>query len=171
VVIDEAYTEFSGVTVLPWIRRYANLVVTRTFSKATGLAGLRLGCIFATPSVIALMQKARTPYPVNTAALVAAEAATRDGAFVRRYVREISQSREELTQGLERAGAHVFPSAANFVLADFGPRAPAIVGALERRGILLRDRSHDFGRAGYVRVTVGTRAQTRRLIRAIKELR
>ena len=75
VVIDEAYFEFSGVTVIPWIRRHRNLIVTRTFSKTAGLAGLRLGCIFTHRELAATMRKAQSPYPVNAAALVAAEAA------------------------------------------------------------------------------------------------
>src|SRR5580704_3652813 len=79
VVIDEAYFEFSGVTVIPWIRRYANLIVTRTFSKTCGLAGLRLGCIFVNRELAASMRKSQSPYPVNAAALVAAEAAMKDG--------------------------------------------------------------------------------------------
>ena len=77
VVIDEAYFEFSGVTVIPWIRRHRNLIVTRTFSKTAGLAGLRLGCIFVHRELAATMRKAQSPYPVNAAALVAAEAAMR----------------------------------------------------------------------------------------------
>ena len=170
LVVDEAYAEFSGVTVLPWIRRYPNLVVTRTFSKATGLAGLRLGCLFSGSAMIGLMEKARTPFPVNAAALVAAEAATRDTRFILRYVCEITRSREDLTRGLEELGIRVFPSAANFLTADFGSRGLAVVQGLARRGILLRDRSSEFGRAGLVRITVGTRAQTRRLLRAIEGL-
>jgi histidinol-phosphate aminotransferase len=170
VLIDEAYFEFSGVTVLPWIRRYPNLIVARTFSKAMGLASLRLGCLFANREVIATLQKASSPFPVNTAALVAAEAACRDRAFVRNYVREIRHSREELERGLTKLGIHTFQSAANFLLADFGPRAPAILRKLARQGILLRDRTSDFGRPGYVRITIGTRAQTRRLLRAIAKL-
>ena len=65
VVIDEAYFEFSGVTVIPWIRRHANLIVTRTFSKTAGLAGLRLGCIFVNRELAASMRKSQSPYPVN----------------------------------------------------------------------------------------------------------
>src|SRR5262249_25033653 len=73
VVIDEAYFEFSGVTVIPWIRRYSNLIGTRTFSKTAGLAGLRLGCLFVNRATAVIMRKAQSPYPVNVAALVAGE--------------------------------------------------------------------------------------------------
>jgi len=170
VVVDEAYFEFSGVSVLGWLRRAPNLVVTRTFSKAAGLAGLRIGCLFANSELVAALRKAHSPYSVNAAALVAVEAAARDAGFVRRYVREIQRSKCELASALDRLGIRAFPSSANFLLADLGERAPALLAALRRRGILLRGRQSDFGRVGYVRITVGTRRQARRLIRALEAL-
>ncbi len=170
VVVDEAYYEFSGVTALPWIRRMGNLVVTRTFSKAAGLAGLRLGCLFANRRVAVGLRKAHSPYPVNAAALAAGEAAARDSRFTERYAREVARSKRELEKALARLGVSYYPGAANFVLADFGRRAAALLGVLRRRGILLRDRRSDFGRIGYVRITVGTRAQTRRLVQAMEKL-
>jgi len=170
VVIDEAYFEFSGVTVIPWIRRYRNLVVTRTFSKTCGLAGLRLGCIFTNAAQAATMRKAQSPYPVNAAALAAAEAAIADRAFIARTVREVKQSRAEFARGLAKLGVKSFPSAGNFVLAYFGVNTKQIVAALARKGILVRDRSSDFGGEGYIRVTLGTPAQTRRLLRELKAI-
>ncbi len=170
VVVDEAYFDFCGVTLLPWIRRYPNLIVTRTFSKAAGLAGLRVGCVFANEGITGVLRKAHSPYPVNTAALVAAVAAARDGRFPARYAREVDRSKRLLEQALLRLGISLFPGAANFVLVDFGRRAPALLRALRRGGILLRDRRGDFGRVGFVRITVGTRAQTERLIREIEAL-
>jgi len=170
VVIDEAYFEFSGVTVIPWIRRQKNLIVTRTFSKTTGQAGLRLGCIFVNSEMAATMRKAQSPYPVNVAALAAAEAAMRDRAFIARTVGEVQRGRRELERGLARLGVKWFPSAGNFLLVYFGERSKKIVAALERRGILLRDRSSDFGGEGYVRITLGTLAQTRRLLRELENI-
>jgi histidinol-phosphate aminotransferase len=170
VVIDEAYFEFSGVTVIPWIRRHKNLIVTRTFSKACGLAGLRLGCIFTHRALATTMRKAQSPYPVNAAALVAADAAIADRGFIARTVREVKQSRVEFARGMAKLGVKCFPSAGNFVLAYFGARAKRLVAALARKGILVRDRSSDFGGAGYVRVTLGTMAQTRRLLRELKAI-
>jgi histidinol-phosphate aminotransferase len=170
VVIDEAYFEFSGVTVVPWIRRYGNLIVTRTFSKTAGLAGLRLGCIFTHRRLAATMRKAQSPYPVNAAALVAAEAAMADRAFIARTVREVKRSRVEYARGMARLGVKCFPSGGNFVLAYFGEPTKRIVAALARRGILVRDRSSDFGGEGYARVTLGTLAQTRRLLRELKAI-
>jgi len=169
VLVDEAYFDFSGLTILSWIRQYSNLLVARTFSKAAGLAALRLGCLFAKPEILSVMRRACTPYPVNTAALVAAEASIRDARFLRNYMREVLQSRALLEEGLTRLGARVYPSAANFVLVDFGPGAHRLVCALERKGILVRERK-DFPREGFVRVSAGTRADTRRLLRAIEEI-
>jgi histidinol-phosphate aminotransferase len=170
VVIDEAYFEFSGVTVIPWIRAHRNLIVTRTFSKTAGLAGLRLGCVFVHREMAAAMRKAQSPYPVNAAALVAAEAAMKDRAFIARTVREVRRSRVEFARGMKRFGVQCSPSAGNFVLAHFGERTKRIVAALARKGILVRDRSSDFGGEGYVRITLGTLAQTRRLLRELKEI-
>lgn len=169
VLIDEAYFEFSGLTVLPWIRRRPNLIVSRTFSKAAGLAALRLGALFARADLIAAMRRAFTPYPVNSLALTAAEAAIGDRKFLRTYIAQVRESREKLTQGLEQLGARVFPSGANFVLADFGPGATRLVKRLARRGILVRDRASEFGRDGFVRITAGTVPQTRTLLKAIRE--
>ena len=170
VVIDEAYFEFSGVTVISWIRRHKNLIVTRTFSKTAGMAGLRLGCIFANPELAATMRKAQSPYPVNVAALAAAEAAMRDRGFLARTVREVRRGRRTLEHGLARLGVKSFPSAGNFLLVHFGARSKQIVAALERKGILIRDRSSDFGGEGYVRITLGTLAQTGRLLRELENI-
>jgi histidinol-phosphate aminotransferase len=169
-VLDEAYSEFSGVTVLPWIRRYPNLIVVRTFSKGAGLAGLRLGCMFACPEVTALHAKTREPFSVNIAAIVAAEATLRDHRTVTNYAKEIGTARELLRTALIRLRVRVFPSAANFLLADFGADAPRVLRRLAQRRILLRDRTYDFGRAGYVRITVGTRPQMRRLIKELERI-
>jgi histidinol-phosphate aminotransferase len=170
VVIDEAYFEYCEITALPWIRKFGNLIVTRTFSKAAGMAGLRLGCIFTNRENAAVMRKAASPYPVNAAALAAASACARDTSFMRSTVREFRRSRAELIAGLAKLGVTQFPSAANFVLTNLGESAKRVVKALSQRGILIRDRSSDFGGLGYVRITVGTVPQTRRVLRALKEV-
>jgi len=166
VVIDEAYAEFSGLTVVPWIRRYPNLFVVRTFSKAAGLAGLRLGAVMANRSALALLRRAMPPFPVNLAALVAAEAAVADRGGIRRYVRDVEATREWFGTQLARIGATPFPSAGNFLLADFGRAGPALFRKLERQGILLRERSREIA-PGFVRITIGTRDEMGRLLRAI----
>jgi histidinol-phosphate aminotransferase len=167
-VIDEAYYEFSRVTLLPWIRRYPNLVIVRTFSKAAGLAGLRLGCILACPEVTNLLARTFEAFAVNAAALVAAKAVAQHPIDVRNYVREINRSREFVAKSLSQSGVRVFPSVANFVLADFGPRGPEIVRQLAHEGILLRPMN--FGGSGCVRITIGTMPQMKRFLRALKEV-
>lgn len=171
VILDEAYSEFSGVTAKDWIRRYPHLVITRTFSKGAGLAGLRIGVVLAARETIAAMRRAHAPFPVNSLAVAAALAAVKDKAYIRGYVAEVKRSRAALAQFLAARGVKVYPSAANFMLADFGAaRAPRMLRGLAQQGILLRDRTSDFGRPGYVRITLGTMAQTRRLLRALRGL-
>jgi histidinol-phosphate aminotransferase len=169
VVVDEAYFEYSGITILPWIRRYKNLMITRTFSKAAGLAGLRLGCIVTCREIVAVLRKAQSPYPVNVAALVAARAVMRDRAFLRQTLSEFRRSRAELQRGLTGLGVQFFPSAANFILLNLGDRAKEVVASLARQGTLIRDRSGDFGGQGYVRITIGALSQTRRVLRQLKQ--
>jgi histidinol-phosphate aminotransferase len=129
-----------------------------------------LGCMFACPEVTSLLARTREPFSVNTAAIVAAEASLLGHRAILRYAKEIAAAREMLTDALSRLGVKTFPSAANFILADFGASAPRILRELAKRRILLRDRTSDFGRPGYVRITVGTRPQMRRLIRELARL-
>jgi histidinol-phosphate aminotransferase len=166
VVIDEAYAEFSGVTVVPWIRRHPNLFVVRTFSKAAGLAGLRLGAVISSQANVGLLRRAMPPFPVNLAALVAAEAAIHDRAAIRRYVRDVQDTRRWFAAQLTRIGATSYPSAGNFLLADFGPSGSALFRTLENQGILLRERSREVA-PGFVRISIGTRKEMRRLLQAI----
>src|SRR5438309_457068 len=134
VVMDEAYAEFSGLTLVPYIQKHPNLFVVRTFSKAAGLAALRLGAVIAQPDSLQYLRRAMPPFPVNLAVLVAAEAAVRDGAAIRRYVRAIHQTREWFAQELKQFGVKTFASAGNFLLADFGAGGPQLFQQLERDG-------------------------------------
>jgi histidinol-phosphate aminotransferase len=166
VAIDEAYAEFSRVTVVPWIRRYPQLFVVRTFSKVAGLAGLRLGAVLARADSLDFLRRAMPPFPVNAAALVAAEAAVRDSKSMRRYVNEVNRLREWFGVELRRIGVKTYPSAGNFLLADFGTQGPALFKHIERQGILLRERSREIA-PGFVRITIGTAAEMRTLLKAI----
>lgn len=168
VVVDEAYNEFSGGSVLPRIARHGNLAVVRTFSKAAGLAGLRLGCLFAHRDVMARMLRVASPYPVNSAVLAAAVAAARDSRSIARYAGEVRLARAEFEEAMAQLQIRTFPSVTNFLIADFGVDGKRLVRELERKKILLRDRSEDFGREGYVRITIGTREQMRRVAAAIR---
>jgi histidinol-phosphate aminotransferase len=166
VVFDEAYAEFSGFSTIPWIRRHANLFIARTFSKAAGLAALRLGAVIAARDSLAFVRRAMPPFPVNLAALIAAEAALRDRKAIRSYVNGIQRARDSFANALCHLGIHTFPSGGNFLLANFGPTGPTLFAKLERKGILLRDRSKDMG-PGFVRITIGTPAEMKTLLREI----
>lgn len=168
VVLDEAYADFSGVTVVPWIKKFPHLFVTRTFSKTAGLAGLRLGAVIGHAESVAILRRAMPPFPVNTAALVAAEAAVNDPQTMRRYIRNVVRLRAWLAQELKRIGVRTYPSAGNFLLANFGTSGPKLFRTLERRGILLRERSKDMG-DGFVRITIGTKEEMDRLMNEIKK--
>jgi histidinol-phosphate aminotransferase len=167
VVIDEAYAEFSGWTVAKWVGKFPNLFVVRTFSKAAGLAALRLGAVIAHRDSLQLLRRAMPPFPVNLAALVAAEAALEDRAAIQKYVRETLRLRDRFAAQLADLGVRTFPSAGNFLLANFGPRGPALFGKLARAGILLRDRSKEIA-PGYVRISIGTKSEMTRLLAAVR---
>ena len=167
VVIDEAYAEFSRETVVPWARRYPHLFVARTFSKAAGLAALRLGAVVGHRDSLALVRRAMPPYPVNLAALAAACAAARERKTMARYVAETQRRRAWFARELERAGVRVFPSAANFLLADFGQTGPAFFRKLARQDILVRERSRDLG-PSYARITIGTQAEMEKLLSLLR---
>jgi histidinol-phosphate aminotransferase len=168
VVMDEAYAEFSGFSAMPWIRKNPQLFVAKTFSKVAGLAALRLGAVIACEDSLRLVRRAMPPFPVNLAALVAAEAAIADRAAMRDYVREVKSLRTSFAKELAKLGAKTFPSAGNFILANFGPSGPALFKKLEKQGILLRERSNDIG-PGFVRITIGTQSEMQRLLKAISK--
>jgi histidinol-phosphate aminotransferase len=168
VLVDEAYYEFCGVTMLPLLNDYPNLFVSRTFSKVFGMAAMRVGCLFSQSGNVEFLHKAQSPYSVNTMGALAARAAVEDTEYIRKYVTEVLAARELLYVELEKLGIPYFPSQANFVLFQAGDRAIPIRDELRRRGVLVRDRSYEI--AGCVRVTVGTRDQIRRFIEELKQI-
>lgn len=169
VVVDEAYFEFSGKTVLPWIAEHRNLFVSRTFSKAVGLAAVRLGCLLSRSENIQAIRKGQSPYSVNAVAVALGLAAIRDPGYFRKYAAEVLRARALLCRELDSLGLAYFPSDANFVLVDFGPEAAAMRQMLGEQDILVRDRSYEL--PGCVRITVGTVDQTRRLIEVLRRAR
>ena len=162
VLIDEAYFEFFGVTVLGWIRDYPNLFVSRTFSKVYGIAAMRCGCLFSRSENIRWIHKAQSPYSVNMLAAVAACAAVEDPEYRKNYVEEVLAARKMVWDGLTRLGIRCYPTSANFILFYAGDRAIPIRDALRDRGVLIRDRSYEI--PGCVRVTIGTRAGAERFL-------
>jgi histidinol-phosphate aminotransferase len=170
VALDEAYSDFSGLSCVPWIRRYTNLFIAKTFSKAAGLAGLRLGSVIGPRDSLALVRRALPPFPVNTAALVAAVATLNERKTIRRYIRDVKALRAWFAKELRTRGVRVFPPAGNFLLADFGSAGPRVFRKLFRDGILVRERSKDLG-PGFARITIGTRSELNKLLRSFDEVR
>lgn len=168
VLLDEAYTEFAGWGALSLMREYANLMLLRTFSKAYGLAGLRVGYGIFPDEIGATLQAARMPYNVNSAAQAAAAAALRDRAWVERHVALIIAERDRVSRKLEKIGGlEPLPSAANFLLVRVAAMpANLLYGELLNRGIMVRYfNTPDL--KDYIRVTTGTPAQNDALLRAI----
>ncbi len=168
VLVDEAYFEFSEVTLLPELASRPNLFVSRTFSKVFGMAAMRFGCLFSQPENIKFLHKAQSPYSVNTLATLAARAAIRDSDYVNRYVDEVLAARARAYEGLHALGIQTFKSEANFILFRAGERAIPLRDELRNRGVLIRDRSYEI--PGCVRVTIGTREQIERFLSELKTL-
>jgi histidinol-phosphate aminotransferase len=170
VVLDEAYSDFSGQSCLPWIRHHTNLFVAKTFSKAAGLAGLRLGAVIGQRDSLAMVRRALPPFPVNTVALVGAVAAVKERKAIRRYIRDVKTLRMWFAAELRGRGVRVFPPAGNFLLADFGTAGPGVFRKLSLDGILVRERGKDLG-PGFARITIGTRDELNQLLRSFDEVR
>src|ERR1700682_120040 len=174
VLVDEAYFEFHGETLIDAFihqpQQIENLFVARTFSKAYGLAGLRIGILAGEARQMAMVRRVASPYNVNAAALAVLPEALQDQEYVGRYVAQVLSNRERLQQELGNLGLHYWPSHANFVLVRIGPAHAEFVQALRDRGILVRDRHTDPGCEGCVRLTVGTDEHTETLIGAVRHV-
>ncbi|MGZ4833359.1 MAG: pyridoxal phosphate-dependent aminotransferase [Terriglobales bacterium] len=169
ILIDEAYFDFYGETLIGEINRRANLFVARTFSKAYGLAGLRAGVLTGPAGQMQFVRRIASPYNVNGVALACLPAALADREYVTAYVEAVRRGRDRLQAELAALGMPFWPSHANFVLARFGPARENFISAMRQRGILVRDRNSDPGCGGCVRITIGTEAHTDRLIAALRE--
>jgi histidinol-phosphate aminotransferase len=170
VLVDEAYFEFHGETILNLPESPANLFVARTFSKAYGLAGLRIGILVGHTEQMAMVRRVVSPYNVNAVALAVLPEALRDQEYVARYAAEVQRGRGILEQELETLGLHYWPSRANFVLVRVGPAYADFIQALRERGILVRDRNSDPRCEGCVRLTVGSLEHTQTLIAALRDV-
>jgi histidinol-phosphate aminotransferase len=173
VIVDEAYIEFVDApgleSALSLAARFPNLVVTRTFSKAYGLAGLRVGYAVADSEVIALMERVRESFNVNSLGLAAALAALGDAEHLRWVRARNAEERAWLRAELERRGRFVHPSQTNFLLAEFGARTVAIEAALTALGVVLRPMG-GYGLGECLRITVGTRSENQRLLAILDQV-
>lgn len=172
VVVDEAYAEFAGRSLLDLRTRHGNLVIVRTASKAYALAGLRVGFAIARPPTIAALAPYRPPSSVSTVSAAVVTAALRDGAAMRANVARTATERARLAEALAAAGWHVSPSVTNFVLVDFGSAAGATLAAeaLLRRALVPRRFAAGHPLAAYLRLTVRDRTGNDRLIAAAREI-
>jgi histidinol-phosphate aminotransferase len=173
VVLDEAYGEYLDASdayhTAPWLAEFPNLVISHTLSKAYGLAGLRIGFGFAHPDVVAMLNRVRQPFNVNHLAMVAAEAALSDDAF-------IAESRNLNAQGLKLLSAELakrcidfIPSKGNFIAFKIA-RAAEVFHALLRAGVIVRPLA-SYGLNDYLRVSTGTAAQNARFLSALDTAR
>ncbi|MGC2621225.1 MAG: histidinol-phosphate transaminase [Acidobacteriaceae bacterium] len=169
VLVDEAYFHFHCESVIDLVGRVPNVTVARTFSKAYGLAGLRLGVLCAAEDQMHWMRRAISPYSVNSVALACLTAAIDDEDYLRWYTNEVLASRTAFEAALTRLNIPYWPSQANFVLVSIGPKHRAFVEAMRARSVLVRDRSSDPGCDGCVRITLGTQQQTQQAITALEE--
>ncbi len=170
LMVDEAYFHFFGETMLQDVREVPNLLVVRTFSKAYGMANLRVGMIAGHAGLMRLLRKASSPYNVNGVALACLPAALGDEAYLQWYADEVKAGRERMMAALEKLGVPYFPSEANFVLMDIGAKHKELVAVARERGVLLRDRSTDPGCDGYVRITIGIADHVTRGIEVLAEV-
>jgi histidinol-phosphate aminotransferase len=168
LMVDEAYYHFHGESVMRDLADVPNLVVARTFSKAYGLANLRVGMLVGSAELLRYVRKVCSPYNVNGVALDCLSVAIEDEAYLAWYVEQVRVGRERMMGGLAELGVPFFPSAANFVLMKIGPKHKELVAAMRGHGVLLRDRSTDPGCDGYVRITIGVEEHVTRGLEALK---
>jgi histidinol-phosphate aminotransferase len=172
LVVDEAYCHYARALDYPdataWLGEHANLVVVRTFSKAYGLAGLRVGYGLSHPGVAELLNRVRQPFNVNAVSLAAATAALEDGAHVEAVAALNRAGLDRLTSACRALGLFVFPSAANFLLVDVGRPAAPVYEALLRAGVIVRPMA-GYGLPTCIRITTGTGEQDERCLKALAE--
>jgi histidinol-phosphate aminotransferase len=169
VLVDEAYYHFHGETVLDDVKRVPNLLVARTFSKAYGMASLRIGMLAGNAGLIRYMRKVSSPYNVNGVALDCLPVALADEDYIAWYADQVRVGLARTMKALRSLGVAFFPSHANFVLMKIGPKHADLVKAMRARGVLLRDRSADPGCDGCVRITIGVEEHVTRGLKALEE--
>jgi histidinol-phosphate aminotransferase len=173
VVLDEAYAEYVEEDDYPdatcWLSEYSNLIITRTFSKAYGLASLRVGYALSHPQIADLLNRVRQPFNVNSLAQVAALAALQDEAFIKATVALNRAGMRQLGEGMADLGLRAIPSVGNFLTVDFGREAASIDQALLRLGCITRPLAN-YGMPNHLRITIGLESENERLLTALREV-
>jgi histidinol-phosphate aminotransferase len=170
LLVDEAYFEFCGESMITKWREIPNLFVSRTFSKAYGMAGLRIGVLMGNPAQMSVVRRGSSPYNLNSVALACLPDALADQEFIRDYVAQTVEGRGELETQLAAWDIRFWPSRANFVLFYLGERCKPFIREMRERGILVRDRSSDPGCQDCVRITVGLREHNQRMLTNLREV-
>jgi histidinol-phosphate aminotransferase len=170
VFLDEAYHHFMREDFLEEAVTYDNMLVGRTFSKAHGLAGMRIGAMIAPPAVLEPIRFAMPLFNLNVIAVAALRAALTDAAFIPWYVDQVDRSKAMLYEALDRVGLRYWRSAGNFVLVDGGPSAARLVDGLIMGGVLVRDRSHDPYCPNCFRITAGLVEHTAKAVAVLETL-
>jgi len=172
VVFDEAYDTFIDVDDYPHSLRYLknkNVIILKTFSKAFGLAGLRIGYALADKALAKYMERVRQPFNVNSLALVAAVAALDDRAYLKRSRKANHSEKKFLYAQLKRMGLDFVPSVTNFILLNTGKNGVKVFRALLKFGVIVRD-MQQYGLNDYIRVTIGKRRENEKFIKALKKV-
>jgi histidinol-phosphate aminotransferase len=170
LLVDEAYFHFYGETLMDCVGSVPNLFVARTFSKAYGLAGLRLGLLAGPVELMRWVRRVLSPYSVNSLALACLPPALEDTPYLDWYVNQVLTARGEFEAALDAAGVRHWPSRANFILVEIGAQHAEFVQHMRNTGVLVRDRSSDPGCDGRVRITIGTQEQIREAVVALKQV-
>jgi len=168
LMVDEAYYHFDGASVMDDLATMPNLIVARTFSKAYGLANLRIGMLAGNAELLKYVRKVSSPYNVNGVALDCLPVALADEEYVAWYAEQVRMGRERMMNGLRELGVPFFPSHANFVLMTIGAKHKELVASMRAHGVLLRDRSTDPGCDGFVRITIGLEEHVTQGLNALK---
>lgn len=170
VFVDEAYHDFLGENFLAEAADYPNVIVGRTFSKAYGLAGMRVGVMIASPAVLAPIRSAMPLFNLNVVAVAALRAAIADPSFRTWYVAQATESKALVYAACERAGLRYWKSAANFVLIDGGDRARTLIDGMIAKGVFVRDRTKDPACPNCFRLTTGVVEHTRHAVETLEAL-
>mgnify|MGYP003392429427 CR=1 FL=1 len=171
-VLDEAYFEFVGggesINSIDWLKKFPNLLITRTFSKAYGLAGLRMGYGLSSPELADILNRVRQPFNNNMPALVAAEAALSDDEHLQQTLAVNTQGMQQLTEGFKNLGLEWIPSAGNFVLVDLKQTGQPVYEALLRKGVIVRPVGV-YELPNHLRISIGTAAENQLFLKALTE--
>lgn len=172
LVLDEAYDKFIDVNDFPSSLNYfrnKNVIVLKTFSKAYGLAGLRIGYAIARQELIFYMESVRQPFNVNTLAQAGAMAALEDKKFLRRTRKVVLEGKNYLYDNFNKLGIAYVPSVANFILFDAGKDSVVVFKEMLKHGVIVRDMKQ-YGLKNFIRVTIGTKKENERFIKVLKKI-